>query len=265
MKRLILALAMFLIVPCVYASSNDVASFTPPEMSGAHWLKLGESQTGSFWYAYSIQRIGCIGSGNVDNRCATVNIALKDATKGLGDGYSELSILRGSVICNSYALPQNLFDGIVSTINVHSIPMREMTSGYIGNQTTLLRGTALAKAVIRACKAVNLSLTKTGLPATSPMSSMRRAPVASTELAGECFIPPPTYPMQAMRMGQQGVVKVGFTVGAQGRPIDLSVESTMGAPALDDAAIAAVSRGTCNVPKGTRMERAVTFSLNQAN
>jgi TonB family protein len=263
MKRAIAFLALLLVFPCVYASSNDIASFSPPEMAAAHWLKIGESQTEAFWYAYSIQRIGCIGSGNVDNRCATVNIALKDATKGLGDGYSALSILRGVVICNSYALPQDLFDGTLSTINVHSIPMREMTSGYIGNKTTLLRGTALARAVIRACKAVNLSLTKTGLPATSPMSSLH--PSAPTALAGECSIPSPSYPMQAMRMGQQGVVKVGFTVSAQGRPIDISVESKFGVPALDAAAIAAVSRGTCNVAKGTRMERAVTFSLQQSS
>src|SRR6185312_9525554 len=146
MKLSIFFLALLLIVPRVYASSNDAASFTPPEMAGAHWLKLGESQTETYWYAHSIQRIGCIGTGKVDNRCATVNVALKGATKALGSGYSALSILRGTVICNSYALPQDLFDAILSTVSVHSVPMRELTSDYAARKITLQRGTALADA-----------------------------------------------------------------------------------------------------------------------
>lgn len=260
MKRSILALALFLVVPCVYASSNDAASFTPSEMTGAHWSKLGESQTEAFWYAYSIQRIGCIGSGNVDNRCATVNIAIKDATKGLGDSYSALSILRGSVICNSYALPQDLFDGIVSKVNVHSIPMREMSSGSIGNQTTLRRGTALADAVIRACKAVNVSLAKTGLPATSPMSSLHHSGPASA--SGRCSIPKADYPIQAIRLGQHGVVTIGFNAVPGDHPEDVSVISSSGSTSLDNAAMQAVSEAICNVARVEPLTTAVTFSLS---
>jgi TonB family protein len=260
MKRSIVFLALLLMVPFAYASSSDVASFTPPEMSGAHWLKLGDSQTEAYWYSHSIQRIGCIGTGKVDNRCATVNVALKGATKALGAGYSALSILRGTVICNSYALPQELFDAILSTVSVHSVPMRELTSDYAARQITLQRGTALADAVIRTCKAVNLALSKTGLPATSPMSSLtHRGP---TPASGKCSIPSPDYPVNAMRQGKQGVATVAFDVSLDGHTSDRSILSSSGSPDLDKAALAAVALGTCNVAAGTRLSTPITFSLH---
>lgn len=261
MKRPIVFLALLLMAVCAYASTNDVAAFTPPEMNGAQWAKIGETQGDVFWYAYSIQRIGCIGSGDVDNRCATVNVALKDATKGLGNGYNALSILRGTVICNSYALPQDLFDTTISTFNLHSIPISEMTNDYAGRQITLQRGTALADAVIRICKSVNVDLTKTGLPARSSLSGLSVS--RPTAASGKCSIPPPDYPVNAIRQGEHGVATVAFTVTMDGHTSNESISSSSGWPELDNAALTAVSKGTCAMPAGTRWSAPITFSLNR--
>lgn len=259
MKRSIALWGMLLMCSCVYASTNDVSTFTPSEMGDAHWTKIGETQGDVFWYAYSIERIGCIGSGDVDNRCATVNVDLKDATKGLGDGYNALSILRGTVICNSYALPQDLFDANISTFNLHSIPISEMTNDYAGRQIPLQRGTALADAVVRICKSVNVELTKTGLPARSPLSSLHDSGPAPA--SGKCSIPRPSYPINAMRQGKQGVATVAFDIAKDGRTSNLSILSSSGSPDLDHAALAAVSRGRCSMAAGKRMSTTVTFGL----
>lgn len=102
-----------------------------------------------------------------------------------------------------------------------------------------------------------------GLDVTLPKDQVASTPLPPTALAGECSIPSSSYPVQAMRMGEQGVVKVDFTVGAKGHPIDLSVEPSMVAPALNNAALSAVSRGICNVSQGTRMTKSFTFNLHE--
>jgi hypothetical protein len=79
---------------------------------------------------------------------------LKIATKAPGNDYSALSILRGEVICTTYSLPDSLFNVNVSTFNVHSIPIREMSSDDAGYRMPIQRGTWLANAVTAACGAV---------------------------------------------------------------------------------------------------------------
>jgi len=248
MKRLFVALAMLFLSACIYAQDVE------------HWTKIGESQSDVFWYAYSIERIGCIGSGNVDNRCATVNVALKDATKSLGNGYSALSILRGSVICNSYDLPQDIFNANVSTFNVHSIPMREIMNEDIGYKTALQRGTALADAVTSACNSVNIALTKTGLPATSPLSSLHAS--VPMPAPGKCSTPKPSYPPQAIRLHQQGIVTIGADVVDGGHVANLSVQASSGSAPLDREALSISSLAICNAQAGSHVTIPITFNLN---
>jgi TonB family protein len=68
-----------------------------------------------------------------------------------------------------------------------------------------------------------------------------------------------------MRTGQHGVVEVGFDVDAHGRPGPVSVVSSSGSPALDQAAIAAASQSVCNLPKGDHVTFPITFGLNASN
>jgi TonB family protein len=100
-----------------------------------------------------------------------------------------------------------------------------------------------------------------GLDVTLPQDQVANAPALPSPASGKCSAPPADYPIQAMRMNQQGVVDVGFSVTAGGHTSNLSVESSSGSPALDAAALAAVSRAICNVPAGTHASLPVTFGL----
>lgn len=173
-----------------------------------------------------------------------VIVTLKEADKGIDGSVTGLHLASFNTVCGADgSAPNYAQEGISGSFDEHG--WIDGSAG--GPEVRIIPGTNLALAVTRACAGIKHPETQ---------------PVTTVAIAGECYIPPARYPAQAIRMGQQGVVKVSFTVDAKGHPINLSVKSTMDIPALDDAAIAAVSHGTCNVTKGTTMERDVTFSLS---
>ncbi|MEO5558481.1 MAG: energy transducer TonB [Dokdonella sp.] len=51
---------------------------------------------------------------------------------------------------------------------------------------------------------------------------------------------PPKYPVQALRLHQQGTVVLKVLVGTDGRPQEVTVEKSSGSRILDQAAIEAV-------------------------
>lgn len=95
------------------------------------------------------------------------------------------------------------------------------------------------------------------LPAV-PVATSQALPLPSN---GQCATPNAEYPMQAMRMNQQGVVIIGLTVTADRHASNLSIESSSGSTALDNSALAAVSQAVCNAPLGTHISLPVKFSL----
>jgi protein TonB len=102
---------------------------------------------------------------------------------------------------------------------------------------------------------VGESVAKAGRPFIAALSA------SILPASGKCSAPQADYPIQAMRMNQQGVVDVGFSVTPDGHTSNLSVETSSGSPALDAAALAAVSKATCNVPAGTHAALPITFSM----
>lgn len=80
------------------------------------------------------------------------------------------------------------------------------------------------------------------LPAAEPTAALSVdavAPPSSSGPAGELqyrSAPPPTYPVAALRAGQQGTVTLRVEVDAQGVPTAVSVEQSSGSRALDLAA-----------------------------
>lgn len=64
--------------------------------------------------------------------------------------------------------------------------------------------------------------------------------VPATPLAGAC--PPPEYPWESIRRGQEGVVRLRLRIGRDGAVLEVSVETSSGFPRLDEAARAAVAR-----------------------
>jgi protein TonB len=75
-------------------------------------------------------------------------------------------------------------------------------------------------------------------PAPAPAEVDRAAVEPPQVDAAHC--PPPAYPRAARRMGQEGVVEILVTVGADGRPTAVAVHHSSGFPLLDDAALEAV-------------------------
>lgn len=95
-----------------------------------------------------------------------------------------------------------------------------------------------------------------------PAVPVATVPALPRPSKGQCITPNPAYPMQAMRMNQQGVATIGFDVTMDGHASNLSVESSSGSAALDSAAMNAVAHAVCAVPAGTHMAKAITFRLN---
>jgi len=83
-------------------------------------------------------------------------------------------------------------------------------------------------------------------PAEAPPEEPTPAPAEEDRAAVEppqvdaTHCPPPAYPRAARRMGQEGVVEILVTVGADGRPTAVAVHQSSGFPLLDDAALEAV-------------------------
>lgn len=102
-----------------------------------------------------------------------------------------------------------------------------------------------------------------GLDVSLPPDRIASALTLPLPASGKCSSPRPAYPAQAIRMNQQGVAQIEFDVGAGGHVSNLSVQSSSGSTALDNAALAAVSRAICNIPTGTHTSLPVTFGLNQ--
>lgn len=95
-----------------------------------------------------------------------------------------------------------------------------------------------------------------------PERPVATAPSVPRPEAGHCSRPVARYPIQALRLGQQGATAVAFDVSLDGHPTNLSVKSSSGFPDLDSAAVSAVASAVCNVPGGTQQELTVTFSLS---
>lgn len=79
----------------------------------------------------------------------------------------------------------------------------------------------------------------------------------------------PTYPTMARRIGEQGEVRLKYTVTTEGRATNVSVVSSSGHPDLDAAAIKDVENWHWNpatrngVPIAVRMQFVVTYKLQK--
>lgn len=239
MKRATAFLALLLLSVSVVAtggeSISDVAKWTPAmyahAVSSQGWKELSDTDQYRIWTT-SVQ---------VKKPRFGMMVSLKTAEKGVDGSVTNVSIVSVEAVCGANGTPPNYVQmGMSESFDEHG-PI----AGDSGGPTIrLVPDTNLAVAVQRACKTVT-----------------RSTPISAATLAGECSIPSPAYPVQAIRMGVQGAVPVSFNVGSGGKPIDLAVESKLGSQVLNDAALAAVSRGTCNVPVGTHLVKVVTFNL----
>lgn len=242
MKRIIVGLAVLLVSLAAFgrnASLSQVASWTPPRFASVAadgWLKALDSDQATMWVAFSKLR------GN--NGAA--QIAVKTAYKGLSGDVTGIDILSAQVLCGAGGTPPDYAHVVdVEHFAGNGAPMND--SGVVPT-LALMPGTDLASVVKVACKS---------------LGGPTAANAALQASSGKCKAPSPNYPMQAMRMGQQGVVTVGFNVGAGEHPESLSVESSSGSPALDQAALQSVAQAVCNgVPRGSHVAMPVTFSLN---
>lgn len=240
MKRSAVCLAMILLpisgVTIAGASISNVANWTPPMYSNSvspqGWNELSDTDQYRIWTTFVPVKTPQLG----------IVVSLKTAEKGVDGSVTNISIVSVNAVCAANGMPPNYVQlGMSESFDEHG-PI----AGDAGGPTVrLVPDTNLAVAVQRACK-----------------TDARSVSTPAATLAGECSIPAPAYPVQAIRMGVQGAVSVSFNVGPGGKPTSLAVESKLGSPVLNDAALAAVSNGTCNVPQGTHLVKVVTFSLH---
>jgi TonB family protein len=240
MKRAIAFLALlFLSVSGVAnagESISDVAQWTPAmyahAVSPQGWKELTDTDQYRLWTT-SVQ---------VNKPSFGVVVSLKTAEKGVDGSITNVSIVSVNAVCGATGTPPNYVQMGMSESFDENGPI----AGDAGGPTVrLVPDTNLAVAVQRACKMV-----------LAPVAEATPRPTS-----GKCSAPAADYPIQAMRMNQQGVVDVGFNVTPDGHTSNLSVESSSGSPALDAAALAAVSKATCNVPAGTHAALPITFSM----
>lgn len=102
-------------------------------------------------------------------------------------------------------------------------------------------------------------------PAVSvPVPSAPPAPQALTFGKGEGNQPAPEYPRAAVRSGQEGTVRVGLTVGENGRVVAAEVVVPSPWPLLNEAAVQAVRQRWRFAP-GTmrRYEVAIRFEIQK--
>jgi protein TonB len=82
--------------------------------------------------------------------------------------------------------------------------------------------------------------------------------------------PKPVYPPDARRKRQEGVVRLGVRIGADGQPHEIAIKQTSGFSALDEAAIQAVRQWvfdpatSAGEPVATYVEVPIRFSLSQS-
>ncbi|MGN6312844.1 MAG: TonB family protein [Rhodanobacteraceae bacterium] len=169
-------------------------------------------------------------------------VSLKTAEKGVDGSVTNISIVSVNAVCGANGSAPNYVQmGMSASFGEHG-PI----AGDAGGPTVrLVPDTNLAVAVQRACKKVRAPIAKT----------------VSRPASGKCSIPRPDYPISAMRQNKQGVATVAFDVTGDGHTAGLSVLSSSGSTDLDNAAMDAVSRGTCTVTPGSRLSTAITFSL----
>ncbi|WP_144156298.1 energy transducer TonB [Paraburkholderia sp. BCC1885] len=74
----------------------------------------------------------------------------------------------------------------------------------------------------------------------------------------QCRIPAPSYPPRAKRLGEAGTVQVRVTIGTDGRFSDARVVASSSYEDLDNAAIQAISSGTCQPYRQNGTAMAVT-------
>jgi protein TonB len=83
-----------------------------------------------------------------------------------------------------------------------------------------------------------------------------------------CRIPAPEYPPAARRLGQSGTVRLLIKIGTDGKFSGVQVVHGSGYADLDNAAQAAISRGSCNpylqngVPVSVTAVQPITFNLD---
>lgn len=242
MNRAAAFLALFLLSVSGAASAgqsiSDVAKWTPAmyarAVSPQGWKELSDTDQYRMWTTFVQVKKPALG----------VVVSLKTAEKGVDGSVTNISIVSVNAVCGANGTAPNYVQmGMSESFDEHG-PI----AGDAGGPTIrLIPDTNLAVAVQRSCKMV-------------------RAPIAEATpqpAPGKCSAVSAEYPIQAIRMGQQGVADIGFNVDAKGRPVSLTVESSSGSPSLDAAAITAVSKAVCNIPKGSHIALPVTFSLNR--
>lgn len=79
-------------------------------------------------------------------------------------------------------------------------------------------------------------------PPAAPVPAPAPAPLAEASLPRPVDAPPPRYPRDAQRRGQQGTVLLRVHVDARGNPGDIDIVDGSGARSLDRAAVEAVRR-----------------------
>lgn len=218
----------------------DIANWTPPlvkEIASQGWTLIGDSEQERAWFA------SIASSKNPDLH----ELALKVAYKGLSGHASKIDIVRGVFMCGAGGeSPDYLQQPLMFSATGNGTPLDD---GGSLPPIAIAPGSILAAAVTKACKGPPL-------PASQSIAHSPAQPAS-----GKCSIPSADYPVNAIRKGEHGVATVGFDVTMDGHTSNPSVLSSSGSVDLDNAAIAAVTHGTCVAPAGSHLSTAITFNL----
>lgn len=136
MKALLLVIGLLASVPAV-ARDINAATFTPNELHGVTWKSLGEGDSSHYWY------------GHVQEGAVTF-VILKEATYGIGDGYSSVRVFTGMTDCRQ--AKNGVYPSVLSQVSAveYTPPNWIPDQGSVGD-ITLERGTVIGTAVRKSC------------------------------------------------------------------------------------------------------------------
>ena len=214
-------------------SLNIAATYTPPQFEGiakAHgWIELDDEEDARWWMAYVQGR----------ERNDVVQVAVKRAMKGAGEGFVSIQILNGEAICpEDGSAPNYLLNVMDMAYDEHGIPT---AGGMVTPVLALTRGSILSEGIFQAC-------------------SHRDKDIPSGD-----FKPQAKYPASAIIMNHEGITVVGYKIGDNGSigRSNVWIVKSSGFADLDASALEAVSHWRIqSKPAGTQSTTNITFSLN---
>lgn len=129
----------------------DMASFTPaafmPAVEDNGWALLGENESTAYWYSFWIEK-----------QKGGVGVVLKGANKGIGDDYTTVDFVSGSVDClhsSKGTYPSFLNMGRETTLSAASgYPIPGSPGPVNLGNVPLSRGLVISEAVKMACDRV---------------------------------------------------------------------------------------------------------------